>query len=266
MKYNALYIQSGGPTSVINASAYGVIQSCKEYDHVIGRLYSAKHGIVGLIKKELIDVYSIDQQQIELLPKTPGMIFGSCRYQLNDVKEDDSDYRKIVNTLQEYNIRYIFLNGGNGTVKLSKIIKDYLDDQNYQCNVIVIPKTVDNDISYIDHTPGFPSAARHVAISISELSYELRTYDTGLIMTIEVMGRNTGFLAAASLLASKIGNGPDLIYVPEIVFSPEKFISDVERVYNQKKKCMAVIAEGVRHIMVNIYLNFMMRESLKIPR
>ena len=246
MKHNALYIQSGGPTSVINASAYGVIQGCKENDHVIGRLYSAKHGIIGLINKNLIDVYEIDKQQIELLPKTPGMIFGSCRYYLKDAKEDDSDHRKILSVLQKYDIRYIFINGGNGTVKLAEHLKAYLDAKSYQCNIIVIPKTVDNDISHIDHTPGFPSAARHVAISISELSYELSTYDTGLIMTVEVMGRHTGFLAAASLLALKTGNCPDLIYVPEVVFSPEKFISDVEKVFNRKKKCMAVIAEGVR--------------------
>lgn len=246
MKKNALYIQSGGPTSVINATAYGVIHACKQNKDKINKLYSVRHGIIGLINKNFIDLFSLDEEQLRLLPQTPSMAFGSCRYRVPEAEVDDTDYKTILSTLKEYNIGYIFFNGGNGTVRACREMKKYLDSQDYDCNIILIPKTVDNDISYIDHAPGFPSAARHVAISISELAHDIRTYDTGLITTVEVMGRNTGFLAAASILANKGGNGPDLIYIPEVVFDPDKFINDIGQVYEEKGKCFVVIAEGVR--------------------
>jgi 6-phosphofructokinase len=246
LKNNAIYIQSGGPTSVINATAYGVISACKKNKDKINRLYSAKYGIKGLINKELIDIFTLDEKQIDLLPQTPSMAFGSCRYQITPEDIDDTDYKKILDTLEEYKIRYIFINGGNGTARACKEMKDFLDKQHYECNIILIPKTVDNDILCIDHSPGFPSAARHVAISISELAHDIRTYDTGLITTVEVMGRNTGFLAAASIMASKGGNGPGLIYIPEVVFDNSKFINDVKKVYEKKGKCLVVIAEGVK--------------------
>ncbi|NLY44701.1 MAG: diphosphate--fructose-6-phosphate 1-phosphotransferase [Tissierella sp.] len=248
MKKNALYIQSGGPTSVINASAYGVISACNQNKDKINKLYSVRHGIIGLLNKELIDISALDEKQLELLPQTPSMIFGSSRYRMPPPDIDDTDYKKILEVLQEYNINYIFFNGGNGTVRACKEIKEYLDGQNYNCNIILIPKTVDNDISYIDHAPGFPSAARHVAINISQLAHDIRTFDTGLITTVEVMGRNTGFLAAASIMAEKDGNGPDLIYVPEVIFDPDKFVNDIKRVYEQKGKCLVVIAEGVKTV------------------
>lgn len=248
MKKNALYIQSGGPTSVINASAYGVISACKQNKDKINKLYSVKHGTIGLINGDLIDISTLDEEQLELLPQTPSMIFGSSRYRMPPADMDDTDYKKILETLQTYNIAYIFFNGGNGTVRACKEIKEYLDGQRYDCNIILIPKTVDNDISYIDHAPGFPSAARHVAISIAQLAHDIRTYDTGLITTVEVMGRNTGFLAAASIMADKDGNGPDLIYIPEVVFDPDKFVQDVKGVYEKKGKCFVVIAEGVKTV------------------
>lgn len=242
MKRNALYIQSGGPTSVINASAYGVIKECLKHSDQIGKLYGVEHGVVGLIHEKLVDIYAMQEEEIELLPKTPSMFFGSCRYRI----EKESDYESIVKVLKKYDIGYIFFNGGNGTVRASLQMKRYLERIKYPCRIIVIPKTVDNDISHIDHSPGFPSAARHVAVSISELAHDIRTYDTGLITTVEVMGRNTGFLAAATIMAEKGGNGPDLIYIPEIPFEPDKFVRDVAKVYEQKGKCFVVVAEGVK--------------------
>lgn len=246
MKENALYIQSGGPTSVINASAYGVIRECMKHRDRIGTLYAAEHGVIGLFNERLINIYTMNDENIELLPGTPSMIFGSCRYRIPDSAGNTEHYEKISRILKKYNIRYIFYNGGNGTVRACNAMKSYLDGIDYRCRMIVIPKTVDNDISCIDHAPGFPSAARHVAISISELAHDLRTYDTGLITTVEVMGRNTGFLAASCILAGREGNGPDLIYIPEVVFEPEKFIRDVHNVYEKKGKCFAVVAEGVK--------------------
>lgn len=246
MKKNALYIQSGGPTAVINSTAYGVITACMKNSDKIGRLYCAEHSIVGLLNKRLIDVYEENNDQLELLKQTPSAIFGSSRYRIPDANIDDSDYRKILDTLKQYEIAYIFYNGGNGTLRACRDMINYLNQQNYDCNIIAIPKTVDNDISNIDHSPGFPSAARHVAITVSELAHDIRVYDTGLIMVLEVMGRNTGWLAASTLLCAKDGNGPDLIFTPESNFQSDKFIHDVKSVYDKKGKCLAVVAEGVK--------------------
>lgn len=243
---NALYIQSGGPTTVFNASAYGVITACKASGNKIDRLYCAEHGVMGLVQDRLLDVHSQDDHQMELLKQTPSAIFGSSRYRIPDAEVDDSDYRRVLNTLKKHNIGYIFYNGGNGTLKACQNLINYLESSSYNCRVIAIPNTVDNDIKGIDHTPGFPSAARHVIITVSELAHDIRAYDTGLITVVEVMGRNTGWLAAATLLCTKLGNGPDLIYTPEYVFEPKRFIRDVGKVYEEQGKCLAVVAEGVK--------------------
>lgn len=244
MKKNALYIQSGGPTSVINTSAYGVIAECKKYGEEIGKLYASSHGIVGVMEGELYDCYVEDELQLELLKKTPSMAFGSCRY---EVREDvDCDYKKILDTLRRFHIYYIFMNGGNGSAAAGQKLYNYLTKVNYDFKLIVIPKTVDNDIAKIDHAPGFPSAAKHVVETIAELVHDMYTYDTDLIMVAEVMGRNTGFLAAAALAACETGYGPDLIYVPEVTFDPEKFVQDVKKVLEKKGKCFAVVPEGVK--------------------
>lgn len=244
MKKNALYIQSGGPTSVINTSAYGVIEGCRRYKEEIGTLYASAHGIVGVMEGELYDCYAEEQSQLELLKNTPSMAFGSCRYEVRE--EVGTDYEKILDTLRRFHIYYIFINGGNGSAAAGQKLYRYLSSVNYECRLIVIPKTVDNDIAGIDHAPGFPSAAKHVVETIAELAHDMETYDTDLIMVTEVMGRNTGFLAAAALAARETGYGPDLIYVPEVTFDPEKFVKDVRRVIEQKGKCFAVVPEGVK--------------------
>ncbi len=246
MTKNAVYIQSGGPTTVINASAYGVISACMQNKDKIGKLYSALHGTVGLLSGKLIDVYAEDPAELKLLTQTPSSAFGSCRYRMQDADVDDTDYRRIVENFARHDVGYLFYNGGNGTLRACHKLQKYMEAQGYDCKVVAIPKTVDNDIAGIDHAPGFPSAARHAAISISELAHDIRVYDTGLITVIEVMGRNTGWLAASTLLCAKAGNGPDLIYTPELMFRPEKFIADVRQVYERKGKCMAVVAEGVK--------------------
>lgn len=241
---NVLYIQSGGPTAVINSSARGVLDQCRRQPEA-GRIYAAEHGILGVIENRLFDVTE-EMEGEELLTKTPSMIFGSCRYEIDESDPEKKDYRKILKTLKERNIRYIFINGGNGSVRAGLRLGNYLTSENYDYRLVVIPKTVDNDISCIDHAPGYPSAARHVVVTVSELARDMMTYDTELILFAEVMGRNTGFLAAASMAANKIGMGPDLIYVPEILFSREKFIDDVRQVLKRKGKCFVVAAEGVK--------------------
>lgn len=229
---------------MINASAYGVITECRNQPE-IDRIYASEHGILGLIKKKLFDITEKLPGE-EYLPDTPSMLFGSCRYEIDEEDPEQTDYHKVLDTLRTLHIRYIFINGGNGSVRAGLRLGQFLRSQNYDFRLIVIPKTVDNDISCIDHAPGYPSAARHVALTVAELARDMMTYDTELIVFAEVMGRNTGFLAAASTAARKIDIGPDLIYVPEITFSKEKFIRDVRQVLEKKGKCFAVAAEGVR--------------------
>ncbi len=241
---NALYIQSGGPTAVINASAYGTIMQCRECCPEIGKLYASEHGIAGVVKGELYDLSKESEESLKLLKSTPSMAFGSSRYEVDETQTED--YEKILSTLKKYQIRYLFINGGNGSVEASLRLYRYLLGREYSFRLIVIPKTVDNDIAGIDHSPGFPSAANHVVRTITELTHDMQTYDTDLIMAAEVMGRNTGYLAAATVAACETGYGPDLIYIPEYVFSPEQFIRDVRTVLDKKGKCFAVLSEGLK--------------------
>lgn len=246
MVHNLLYVQSGGPTAVINASAWGVICEGLHHPERIGRLFAARYGTVGVLNDQLIELTGMDPAKLDSLCHTPSMAFGSCRYRMREPEQDNMDYRRYLDILKKHDIRYLILNGGNGTLASAIKIRKYLDGQGYECSVMVVPKTVDNDIDGIDHSPGFPSAARHVAITVSELSHDIRSYDTGLITIVEVMGRNTGWLAAAALAACESGNGPDLIYVPEVGFSLDKFYADVKEIHDRKGKCMAIVAEGVK--------------------
>lgn len=246
MRNNALYIQSGGPTSVINASAFGVID---EWNSTVGKnglLYAVRHGNYGLVHGDFVDCGGLSEKAVRLLPRTPSMIFGSSRYRIPDWPDGADEYDRILGRLKRHNIRTIFFNGGNGSIRACHSLCRFLDDTGYEYNVVFIPKTVDNDIEGIDHSPGFPSTARYVNISISELVQDIRAYNTNIITVVEVMGRQTGWLAASAIAARKTGFGPDLIYVPECKFSKNQLIQDVSGVYSARGKCIAVVAEGVR--------------------
>ena len=238
---NILYLQSGGPTAVINATAYGVIRESDALRPQGRKLYAARHGILGAVRGELLEP-DRDPERLRRLRETPSMAFGATRYEL----VSDEDYRSLEETIDRYGIGHILINGGNGSAAAAMRLQERLDRDGLECGVLVIPKTVDNDVAGIDHAPGFPSAARHVVISVAELIRDMWSYETDLIMAVEVMGRNTGFLAAATLAAGQIGQAPDLIYVPERTFDPEGFVCDVREVIARKGKCFAVIPEGVK--------------------
>lgn len=246
MKPNGLYIQSGGPTAVINSSAYGVIHQWRAQGANVGKLFAVLHGNYGLVNGLLYDTAEISEDELRNLIYTPSMIFGSSRHRIPDGPEGFGQYDAIVQVITERNIQYIFYNGGDGSLRACNDLQSYLKMKQVKCSVVFIPKTVDNDIDGIDHAPGFPSTARYVNVSISELVHDIRTYNTNLIAVVEVMGRRTGWLAASTLLAHSQGYGPDLIYVPECKFSMSKFITDVQSILKEKGKCIAVIAEGVR--------------------
>lgn len=237
--------QSGGPTAVINSSVYGVIRTALDAPEIT-RVFGAANGIKGVLDDKLYDMGAEDAQELELLLHTPSSVLGSCRYKIADPDEDDTDYRRILEIFKKYDVRYFFYNGGNDSMDTCNKVSKYMKSVGYDCNIIGVPKTVDNDLAVTDHCPGYPSAAKYIATTLMELYLDARVYDTGMVTIVEIMGRNAGWLTAAAKLACHKGMGPDLIYVPEAKFDLEKFLKDVSAVYNREKKCIVAVSEGVR--------------------
>ena len=246
IKGNLLYGQSGGPTSVINASAYGVITEALNNTEVIEEVYVMHHGIQGALNEDFFQMSVQDSEQIELLRHTPGSAFGTVRYKMPDFREDETDYIRLLYIFRKYNIRYFLFNGGNDSMDTCNKIADYMKHVGYDIRVIGVPKTIDNDLPYTDHTPGFGSAAKYVANTMQEVAYDMIAYPKGKVTIVEVMGRHAGWLTAASSLASLSGYGPDLIYLPEVPFNIEKFKSDVRRVYGESRQCLIAVSEGLK--------------------
>ena len=245
LKGACIFGQSGGPTAVINASASGVIQEALKSDCITG-VYGAAHGIKGMLKGEIFDMAKEDQQTLDLMLTTPSSALGSVRYKLKSFEEDEQDYIKILDLFKKYNIRYFFYNGGNDSMDTCSKISRYMEKSGYECRVMGVPKTIDNDLWGTDHCPGYGSAAKYIATSFMEVNLDAKVYDTGMVTIIEVMGRNAGWLTAASALASTKGLGPDLVYLPEVPFTIEKFITDVTRIHKKSGKVIAAVSEGVR--------------------
>ena len=238
--------QSGGPTSVINASAYGVIRTALDSE-AITKVYGAEHGIKGVLNDRLIDMDQEDPAELELLPYTPSSALGSCRYKMADPDVDDTDYKRILELFKKYDVRYFFYNGGNDSMDTCNKISKYMQKVGYECRVMGVPKTIDNDLFGTDHCPGFASAAKYIATSCMEVYHDARVYDTGMICVIEIMGRHAGWLTAAAGLATAMGAGPDLIYLPETDFDMDKFIAEVKKVYAERGNCMVAVSEGIHY-------------------
>lgn len=237
--------QSGGPTSVINASAYGAIKTALESD-CITKVYGAANGIKGVLEDKLYDMGQEDPEELAFMKYTPSSALGSCRYKLNDPAVDDTDYKRILEIFKKYDVRYFFYNGGNDSMDTCNKISKYMIDNGYECRIMGIPKTIDNDLTGTDHCPGFASAAKYIATSIMEIYHDARVYDTGMVTVVEVMGRNAGWLTASAALAGHKGNGPDLIFLPEVDFDLDEFLKKVEVIYKKNSKCIAVVSEGIR--------------------
>lgn len=238
--------QSGGPTSVINASALGVIQTAMNAS-CITRVLGAAHGIKGILDDKLYDMGEEDPAELELLKYTPSSALGSCRYKLADPDEDDTDYLRILEIFKKYNVRYFFYNGGNDSMDTCNKISKYMQSVGYECRVMGVPKTIDNDLNGTDHCPGFASAARYIATSCAEVWQDAHVYDTGMITVIEIMGRHAGWLAGSAALANLVGCGPDLVYLPEVDFDMDTFIADVKAIYAKTGKCMIAASEGIHY-------------------
>ena len=234
--------QSGGPTSVINASAYGVIRTALDTPEIT-KVYGAAHGIVGILNDNLYDLGKEDAYELQLLLNTPSSELGSCRYKIKDEKE----LQRVHEIFEKYDIRYFFYNGGNDSMDTCQKVSDYLHRNDYECRVIGVPKTIDNDLVGTDHCPGFGSAAKYIATTVAEVNKDARVYDTGAIIVIEIMGRHAGWLTGASALAGLVGFPPDLIYMPETPFEMEEFLDNVEAIYKENNNCVVAVSEGIRH-------------------
>jgi len=236
--------QSGGPTAVINASAQGVIQAALKAD-CITRVLGAAHGIKGVLEDRLYDMGQEDPAELDILKFTPSSALGSCRYKLADPDVDDTDYKRILEIFQKYNVRYFFYNGGNDSMDTCNKISKYMQKVGYECRIMGVPKTIDNDLNGTDHCPGFASAAKYIATSCAEVWQDAHVYDTGMVTIVEIMGRHAGWLAGSAALASLSGCGPDLIYLPETNFDLTDFLEDVHKVYDSTGKCLVAVSEGI---------------------
>ena len=238
--------QSGGPSSVINSSAYGCIRTALDAD-CITKVYGAYHGIKGVLNDELLCMDEEDRAELDRLPYTPSSALGSCRYKIKDPDEDDTDYKRILEIFKKYNVRYFCYNGGNDSMDTCNKISKYMKKVGYECRVMGIPKTIDNDLFGTDHCPGYASAAKYIATSVMEVSRDAHVYDTGMITIIECMGRHAGWLTAAAALANEEEPCCDFIYLPEVNFDMDKFVADVSKRYEEKKNCIVAVSEGVHY-------------------
>lgn len=239
MAKNVLVVHGGGPTAVINASLYGVIEEAKRSGK-IDRVYGAIGGSEGILKERFADLLQFPEATQKLLLDTPATAIGSSRFAL-----EQEDYQAMVAIFQKYDIKYVLLNGGNGTMDTCGRIYEVCKDAGI-C-VTGIPKTIDNDIAIIDHSPGYASAARYLAATTAEIAADVKALPIHVCI-IEAMGRNAGWITAASALArKKAGDAPHLIYLPERPFCEEEFLEDVKRLYEEKGGVVVVVSEGLKN-------------------
>ena len=248
MKKNAFYAQSGGVTSVINASACAVILEAKK-SAKIGKVYAGKNGILGALQEELIDTSKESKKFIESLRYRPGGVFGSCRYKLKSIEENLKEYKRLIDVFKAHNIGYFFYNGGNDSADTALKISQISDKLNYPLQCIAIPKTVDNDLAVTDCCPGFGSVAKYVVTSTIEAALDVESmYETSTkVFILEVMGRHAGWIAGSSCLAQNSHPGaPHIILLPEVSFNQRKFLSKVKDTVKKNGFCVIVASEGIK--------------------
>lgn len=243
LKGNLIIGQSGGPTSVINASLVGIINAAKEFDG-IKKTLGMWFGVEGFMADNVIDLDKESTETIKALKHTPSSALGSCRYKLKN-----DDLPRILEMLKKYNIRYIFLIGGNDTMDTISRIEHYAKEKNYDLIGLGVPKTVDNDLFGTDHTPGFPSAARYIALSVMQeglLARDMQKVDQFVVF--QAIGRNAGWLTAASAAGKRTeADAPHILCLPERPFEKEKFFKDIKRCYDEFGFVSIVCGEGVSY-------------------
>ncbi len=238
-KMNMVIAQSGGPSMVINQSLVGAVLEARKSEK-IGKILGARHGIVGILSNDYIDLKKPSVKKLEAIAETPSSALGSCRK-----KPDASDCRAIFEEFRKLKVGYFFYIGGNDSADAARIVAEEAEKEGYPLIVYHIPKTIDNDLRSCDHTPGFGSAARFVASAIRGDDLDNRAL--GGVKIDVIMGRDAGFLTAASALARiREDDGPHLIYLPEVVFTEEKFIKDVKAAIKKYGRCVCAVSEGIR--------------------
>ena len=245
--FNIAIAQSGGPTAAINATLAGVFARAEKTEEV-DEIYGALNGIEGIINDHLINLRHIimNEEDKDLLMKTPSTILGSCRYKLPSLEEDDLQYKTIVENLQKHHIKVFFYIGGNDSMDTVMKLDAYLKREQIDICVVGVPKTIDNDLMETDHTPGFGSAAKYVAISLQEIIRDSRVYSIPSVTIVEIMGRDAGWLAASSCVLRANGEpAPHLIYLPESTFTLEQSIQDVKNAMTRYKAVIIAVSEGV---------------------
>ncbi|MDI3473469.1 MAG: ATP-dependent phosphofructokinase / diphosphate-dependent phosphofructokinase [Thermotogaceae bacterium] len=244
MKKNVLYAQSGGVTTVINCSMYGVIKAAMRSEK-IDRVFGAKNGVSGLLQEELVDLSKESQETIEMLKYTPSAALGSCRRKL----KSEDDFNRLFDVFKAHNIGYFLYNGGNDSMDTAMKIHKKAQEIGYDLKVIGIPKTVDNDLMFTDHCPGYPSSAKYTALSIFEATLDVKamSHDSTKVFVMESMGRHAGWIAASSaLLKNSDDEGPHIILFPERIFNKDRFLSKVEDVVRRFGYCSIVVSEGIK--------------------
>jgi len=247
-KKNAFYAQSGGVTSVINASACGVIETARLHKDKIGKVYAGRNGIIGALTEDLIDTSKDSAKSIAALRHTPSGAFGSCRFKLKGLEENKVEYERLIEVFKAHNIGYFFYNGGGDSADTCFKVSQISEKLGYPVQAIHVPKTVDNDLPITDCCPGFGSVAKYVAVSTLEASYDVSSMckTSTKVFVLEVMGRHAGWIAAAGGLVEEHGI-PVVILFPEIVFDQAKFIAKVDAMVKKHGYCSVVVSEGCHY-------------------
>lgn len=247
---NIFYAQSGGPTSVINATACGLIQAAQKFDE-FGTVFAGRNGILGALHEELIDTSLESDKAIAGLKYTPASAFGSCRYKLKSIKENEAQYRRLIEVFKAHNIGYFFYNGGGDSQDTTYKVSQIGQTLGYPLTCIGLPKTIDNDLPFTDNSPGFGSVAKYIATSIKEASLDVASMcaTSTKIFVLEVMGRHAGWIAASAGLAQeRDGDAPQIILFPEIPFKKESFLKKVKETVEKDGYCVIAVSEGARDI------------------
>ncbi len=247
-KKNAFYAQSGGVTSVINASACGVIETCRKHADRIGTVYAGRNGIIGALTEELIDTSRESAADIAALKNTPSGAFGSCRFKLKSLEENRREYERLIEIFKAHDIGYFFYNGGGDSADTCYKVSQLSETMGFPVQAIHIPKTVDNDLPITDNCPGFGSVAKYIAVSALEASFDVRSMakTSTKVFILEVMGRHAGWIAAAGGLIDDYGI-PVLVLFPEVDFDHDRFVAALKEKVENHGYCTVVVSEGARN-------------------
>ena len=241
LKGNMLIAQGGGPTPVINSSLLGAVREAKRHPEAIETIYGARYGAEGILAGDLIDLGAVPTEQLDLLARTPASAIGSCRRKLTD-----ADYPAVLECFKKFNIRYFFYNGGNDSMDTCNKVYNLAVESGYELHVIGIPKTIDNDLAVTDHCPGFGSAAKYAAASALELAQDAAALPIHVVV-MEMMGRNAGWITAASALFTKLMPCEHLVYLPETDFNKDEFLAAVKEKWAKGRGLLVTVSEGIHY-------------------